>query len=339
MVPLFISQRNLSWEDVFALQKQMMKNLEQILKKSRVIFVLAVFCNFLWGSATPSIKVGYRLFEIPAGDTASQILFAGCRFILAGVLSIILGSLLNGHVLKPGKSAVPKIGVLALLQTVVQYIFFYIGLANTTGMKASIIIPSNVFISILVASVVVKQEKLTFQKILGCIVGFAGVILVNLAPGAGLDMQMSLVGEGAVLLSTTANALSSVTMKSFSVDDDPVMLSGYQFVLGGFLMLLLGGLFGGWISVWSFKGVLVLLYLALVSALAYSIYSLLMKYSPVSRVTIFGFMNPVFGVLLSSLLLQESGQGFGVRGFVALLLVCLGIFIVNHVKEKNLPCE
>ena len=44
---------------------------------------------------------------------------------------------------------------------------------------------------------------------------------------------------------------------------------------------------------------------------------------------VFGFMNPVFGVLLSALFLGESSQAFGLTGVAALLLVCVGIMIVN----------
>ncbi len=78
------------------------------------------------------------------------------------------------------------------------------------------------------------------------------------------------------------------------------------------------------------SAVLLLLYLALVSAVAYSLWGILLKYNPVSRITVFGFMNPVIGVVLSALLLNESNQAFSVYGLVSLILVCLGIWLVNR---------
>ena len=45
--------------------------------------LLAIFCNVLWGSAFPFIKLGYRLFSIDSGNTASIFCFAGVRFMLA----------------------------------------------------------------------------------------------------------------------------------------------------------------------------------------------------------------------------------------------------------------
>ena len=55
------------------------------LTKSWVVCLLAMVCCLLWGSAFPCMKIGYRLFSIPADSTGSQILFAGYRFTLAGI--------------------------------------------------------------------------------------------------------------------------------------------------------------------------------------------------------------------------------------------------------------
>ena len=80
------------------------------------------------------------------------------------------------------------------------------------------------------------------------------------------------------------------------------------------------------------SGIGLLVYLALVSAVAYSLWGILLKYNPVSRVTVFGFMNPVFGVLLSALLLGETDQASGILGLLSLLLVSVGIYVVNSGK-------
>ena len=116
-----------------------MRKKEQLMTRTVVVWLGALLCCALWGSAFPCIKIGYQLFEIPSGATATQILFAGCRFTLAGILAIIIGSVLNHRILVPKKTSWGKIAKLCMLQTVAQYLFFYIGLANTSGVKASII--------------------------------------------------------------------------------------------------------------------------------------------------------------------------------------------------------
>ena len=129
-----------------------------------------------------------------------------------------------------------------MLQTVLQYFFFYVGLANTTGVKASIIEGVNVFVAVLVASLLFHQEKLTGKKIIGCLIGFAGVVIVNL--GGSMDMGFRLTGEGFIFLSTVAYAFSSVFLKRYSKDENPVLLSGYQFITGGITMCVIGLLMG-----------------------------------------------------------------------------------------------
>ena len=308
-----------------------MKDKEHFMQKTIVVWLGALLCCALWGSAFPCIKIGYRLFDIASGDVAAQILFAGCRFTLAGVLALAIGSALNREWLVPKRRSYGRIAKLALLQTVAQYIFFYVGLANTTGVKASIIEGVNVFIAILVASLLFHQEKLSAAKILGCVIGFAGVVLVNIS-GGGLDLEFHFTGEGFIFLSTIAYAFSSVFLKRYSKEDNPVLLSGWQFVFGGLVMIVCGLLAGGRLSEWSVAGVLMLLYMAVISAVAYSLWGILLKYNPVSKVAVFGFMNPVFGVILSAILLHE-GDSIGVMCLVSLALVCPGIYIVNRGEE------
>lgn len=302
------------------------------LTKTPVVCALAILCCILWGSATPSIKIGYKLFNIASGDTASQILFAGMRFVLAGILTILFGSLLSRKALVPKKKSIPSIVKLAMVQTILQYVFFYIGHAHTSGVKAAIINGSNVFLSILFAVLIFKYEKMTWVKLIGCIAGFAGIVIINLT-GGGIDMNMSFLGEGAILISAAAYALSSGMIKKYSQDENPVVLSGYQFFLGGLVMSIAGLIAGGKVSGFTFSSTMLLIYLAMISSVAYTVWGVLLKHNPVAKVTVFGFTNPMFGVLLSAIFLGEKNQAFGIQGIIALVLVCFGIFIINKAKK------
>lgn len=308
--------------------------MEDKLRKTPVVVLLAMICCILWGSAFPCIKIGYSLFEIPSGDTASQILFAGIRFTLAGILAWIFGSVIAKKPMIPEKKAYVKIALLSLFQTILQYIFFYIGLAHTTGVKSSIIKGADVFLCILASSLIFKLEKLTAKKIIGCIIGMTGVIIINLA-GGSIDTSFTLLGEGFIVLSMLAHTMSSVLIKIFSKEHNPVMLSSFQFFSGGIIMTVCGLLFGGTLPVVSMKGIMMLIYMALISSVAYSLWSVLLKYNPVSRISVFGFMNPVFGVILSAFLLGETEQALSINAVIALILICVGIIIVNRTARAE----
>lgn len=310
----------------------MKPTLEQRLKNPAIVCLVAGLCCLLWGSAFPFIKIGYRLLGVSGDDYMSQILFAGLRFTLAGVITDVIGSAMSKSVLKISRGGYHRVALLALFQTVGQYIFFYIGLARATGTRGSIINSVSVFFTVLIATLILRQEKLTANKIIGCVSGFVGVVLVNIT-GATSDTAVSLGGEGFIVLSSLSYAISSVLIKRFSRNESPVALSGYQFILGGIVMSVVGFAFGGRLSFTHAKSVLLLLYLALLSAVAYTLWGVLLKYNPVSRVSVFGFMTPVFGFILSALLLGEGIADGGIKAIIALALVCVGIYLVN--KEKK----
>lgn len=296
------------------------------------VCISACFCCLLWGSAFPVIKIGYEAFNIDSADYMPQILFAGVRFTLAGVLTLVMGALTDKSAVKISRKGIYKIPVLSMFQTILQYLFFYIGLAKTTGTKGSIVNSTSVFFSVIIASIFMKQERLTAKKIIGCIVGFAGVVVVNLTADNTAG-GMSFFGEGFIILSAFSYAVSSVLIKLFSKEESPVALSGWQFVFGGIVMIIISVLFGGKLHFDSLKAVMIILYLALLSALAYTLWGILLKYNKVSGVTVYSFMTPVFGCILSALLLKEGMLDSAVKTIIALALVCLGIFFVN--KEKK----
>ncbi|MGM9550951.1 MAG: DMT family transporter [Clostridia bacterium] len=309
-----------------------MKEKKHFLQKTYVVALLALLCCVLWGSATPCIKIGYKMFGITGTDYMSTILFAGVRFILAGILTVLIGSLLAKKPLIPKKSSVKYVLALALVQTVIQYVFFYIGHAYASGVTAAIVNGSNVFIAILVAAFIFRTEKMTLKKAIGCILGFGGVIIVSMAKG---DMGFTFMGAGFILIAALAYAFSSVMIKIYSKHENPVTLSGWQFFIGGCIMTLFGLLFGGKFEFAEgsiLNCVVLLIYMACISAVAYSIWGLLMKYNDVSRVSIFGPFNPISGVILSAIFLDEAGS-VGVEVVIALILVSIGILVVNYNKK------
>ena len=295
-----------------------------------LLSLLALLCCALWGSASPAIKIGYELLAVEG--VPSTLLFAGVRFTAAGLLTVAIYSLARRRLLCPKRENVPRVLTVSLFQTVIQYVFFYIGLANTTSVKGTIASGSSAFFCVLIASLVFRQEKLTAKKIVACILGFAGILVVNLN---GLELTLNFLGDGFVILSTVSYAFSSVLMKRFSKYEDPVVISGYQFMIGGSFMALLGLVLGGTMELSSPTGWLLMLYLALLSAVAYAVWGLLLKYNPVSRVSVFTFTTPIFGTLLSMLLLPGQSGVEPLNLVITLVLVCCGILLLNYQPKAK----
>ena len=296
-----------------------------------IITLGALLCCALWGSATPAIKTASAIL-IPEGGVPSTILFAGIRFFLAGIITIAIYSIARKRLLVFKRENLPRVLTVASFQTVIQYIFFYVGLANTTGVKGTIASGSSAFFCVLIASLIFKQEKLTLKKILACILGMVGIVVINLR---GLEFTMNLLGDGFVILSTVAYSFSSVFMKRFSKYEDPVVISGYQFIFGGAFMIAVGALLGGKINLSDATGIVILIYLAFLSAVAYALWGVLLKYNPVSRVTVFSFTTPIFGTILSLIFLPESSGVDPINLIITLILVCGGILLLNYQPKTR----
>ena len=301
-----------------------------------LVFAGAMLCCFLWGSAFPGIKVGYDLWNIDSSDTISIIRFAGVRFFLAGILVIILGSIIQKKPLLPRKDEIPLILFLSLFQTIGQYVFFYLGLAHTTGVNSAVVDSLTTFFAIILAAFLFHTEKLTGRKLIGCALGFTGVLIINLN---GSGFHLNPLGDGLIALSAICYGVSSNLIKKYSSDHDTVLFSGYQFMFGGLIMAIPTFLIN---KKTAFTGasapasaVLILIYLALVSSVAYTLWGILLRNNDVSRISIYGFMTPVFGVILSAMFLGEAGL-LGIKHIISLILIAAGILIVNlNTSSQN----
>lgn len=297
---------------------------DNIYKRPVITIILALFTCFLWGSAFPAIKIGYELFDVE--DTGNQILFAGYRFFLGGIIALIAISIINKKVETISLSSVPYIFGLGLLQTTLQYICFYIGLAHTTASNGSIINGSNAFFALIFAHIMMKNERITVRIAIGCIIGFMGVIAVNY-DGESFFSGENIIGDGLILISSMTYGLGSVISKILTKRETPNAIASYQLIFGGFVLMVFGLLMGGRITGFTVKSTLVFSYLVLIPAVAYCLWGNLLKYNPVGRISIYGFTISIFGVILSAIFLGENI--FGIFTIVALILVCTGVIVVN----------
>lgn len=293
--------------------------------------MLATLCCLLWGSAVPAVKFGYGLIGIPPDDTASLLLFAGVRFCLAGLMLLGYG-LMTGRQVRLTPRRLGAVALLGFGQTKLQYLCYYVGLAHTTAVKTSILSTTTVFFSVLFAHFIYANDRLTPRRVLGCLIGFAGVVAVNFGAGA-LDFHFTLTGEGLLLLSTLAGSVAAIYGRRVSQTMDATVMTGWQLLLGGLVLTAMGLAGGGHFQSLGFSAVLLLIYLASVSAVAFAVWSLLLKHNPVGSVAVFNFEIPVFGAVLAALVLGETVLEW--KNLVALVLVSVGIWLVTRGASRG----
>lgn len=291
------------------------------------VFALATLCCVLWGSAFPAVKNGYALLHIAPSDIPSQMLFAGWRFALAGAILLGVAAAMKKPILALNSRQMRQVTLLGLTQTTIQYVFFYVGLAHATGVKSSIMNATGVFFSVVLAHFLYANDRLNGRKTLGCLIGFLGVVVVNLGGGA-LGFDFSLLGEGFIIIAAFVLAAASIYGKRLSVGMDAMVMTGWQLLIGGIGLTVIGVIGGGHLEALNLQSGALLLYMALLSSVAFAVWSLLLKHNPVGLIAAFNFLIPVFGVSLSAIFLGESLLRWSY--LAALVLVCAGIWLVTR---------
>ena len=297
---------------------------------SKIDVLLAVFCNVLFGSAGVAIKVAYSFLEIGA-DAWTQILFAGIRFFISGFVVFGFTCLKEKKPPLFEKNNAWNVLSVALFYTFLQYIFYYVGLSNTSGAVASLISSSSVFIAVILAHFVYSDDKLNLRKSLGVALGFTGVVLSTL--GNGSTEKVSWLGEGFVFLSAFCFVIGSMLNKRATKRNDSYTVSAYNLLFGGGLLTIVGLVGGGNIGTVNIQGVLALAYLIGVSSVGFTIWSGLCKKYPIGKLSVYSFIIPVSGVAFSALFLSENI--FKWQYLLALLLVSVSIIAVNYRSEKE----
>jgi len=302
-----------------------------VFARKNIVFASATLCCLLWGSSYPTIKSGYELFQIATNDISSKVVFAGYRFVFAGLLLLLLALAQRKPIGRLSPRQFGQLTVLGLTQTAIQYTFFYIGLAYTTGAKGSIMNATATFFSVMLAHFIYQNDKISYNKALGCILGFAGVMIVNFNSGLQ-DFHFVWNGDGFVVLAAFILPPATLYGKRISQTVDPMVMTGWQLAIGGVMLVVGGYITGGTLAVPSVKAAAILGYLTLLSSVAFALWSLLLKYNRVSMIAPFNFLVPVAGTVLSAIFLGENI--LEIKYAVALVLVCSGIWWVNKVSGK-----
>ena len=305
--------------------------MDSFFKKKRNVVFTAIFYTFLWGCAFPLVKICMQSFQIADADNTSKCLVAGIRFSISGVLALTWCVFTEERGLRVKPKEVKSILVYGVLSTSLQYAFTYIALSRIDGSKGAVYDQLCVFIIVLMGGIFFKEDKLTVKKSIGCILGFLGVIAINLD---GLSFSFNVAGEGimliAVICQTAAYFLAKGTASSISAPK----LVGYGQLTGGILLCIFSLIMGGRIVNVNATAVITLCSLAFISSAAYILSLMPLKYFPASEISSFNLLITVFGVVMSALMLGENI--FKWSYLVSLLLISFGIIMINSVKTLRL---
>ena len=287
----------------------------------------ALTAAVVWGWAYPLIKMGFEEFAITPDMTGNKILFAGVRFTFSGLIILAFAKAKRRSFAMRRKTDWWFMLLFALLNTTFHYSTFYIGLSFSAGARAAILNSLSVFLLVIMACIFFKSDRFTMGKVLGCVLGFAGILALNM--GGVESGHFTLLGDGMIIVNALCSAVASLLTRSLIKRVDVFVGTGYSLGLGGLLLLVPSLLAGATMPQITWWGLVILLLLIGISALSFVLYNKLISCNPVGKVAIFNSLIPVVGAVTSCLCLGET---FYWKYVIAGALATAGIYIINKQK-------
>ncbi len=271
----------------------------------------------VWGSTFLAIRIGVR--ELP------PLLFAGCRFLLAGTLLAIAAFVLRERLPRGARE-----WRLMLLFSLVMITFSNgmstVALQHIPSNEGALLATSSALWIAALGALGPRGHALTVRGSLGLALGFAGVALIVWPRGA---MPAGHVAwQALVLLGSFSWAVGTILYRDAALPVGPIAFNAGVMLLGG-TWLLLGGLATGELPRWHWQpgGLVAMVYVAVFgSAIAYTAYSWLLKRVPADRVGTFAFVNPAVATVLGWAIL---GEALGPLQVAGMLIVLLGVALVT----------
>jgi drug/metabolite transporter (DMT)-like permease len=304
----------------------------EVKNKLKSTTFLAIIACLLWASAFAVIKIGLQY--------TTPLRFAGLRFILAGLMLLpLIGSYRT--VFQYIRKNVRLILLIAFLQTFVQYALFYSGLNLVPGSLGAIINGSSPLFIAFTAHFLMPDDRLTIPKLGIIFMGIAGIALVSLSNVSGKETS-NLIFIGIVMLFlTNINAgFTNVIIARDAKHIPPLVLSSTSLIIGGVLLFLVSLPVEGFaFEIPPLNYYLSIIWLSFLSAAAYSIWNLLLQRQgvKVSALNFWKFIIPVFGAILSWLLIPDESPDMVSIAGITITAIALVLFNRQNTVQSKEP--
>lgn len=296
------------------------------MSKSRSIF-LALLTMLLWGTLFPTVKLGFAVYEVRG--LADILLFAGIRFTVCGAVISLLAACKNKNSFKTVGTSILPILLSGAFAIILHYTFTYSALELTTSSKTALLKQLGALFYVCFSFIFIKADKPTVQKIVGALIGFGGIVAMNVTTD-GLTFTL---GDVLILGASFCTVFSNVINKKVFVRVEPLTAAGISQLFGGAVLLIAGAFMGGSVNFRADASIAIMLYICAASIVSYCLWYMILKYGELSKLFIIKFAEPLFACVFGAILLDEDI--FQIRYLLAFLLISGGILLSNTKCKKR----
>jgi len=301
-----------------------------VYSKGNTIFRAVIAC-LLWSTAYAGIKLGLQ-YDTP-------LHFAGVRFMISGLM-LLPFTIKPTAYLRMIRENYKLVLCVMVLQTLMNYSLFYLGMDLVPGALGAVIVGSQPLVTAVVAAMMHDEERLTRSKIITIIFGISGVVLISAGRQAfRLGTALEFLGVILILGANIATAISNVIVSLKSKGMNPVVLSSFSLGIGGLILYLVSLSVEGAVRVYRpFLYWADLAWLSFMSAFAFSLWFKLLQRPgvKVSELNLWKFIIPVVGAILSWLLVPgEHPELLTIAGMMVITLSLI-LFFVTSGKSRSM---
>ncbi len=288
-----------------------------MIKNKPTLSVLIVM--LLWGTLFPMVKLGYAAYNIVT--TGDILFFAGVRFTICGALICLFTLITDKDSFKPAATSLVPVFLSGFIAIALHYGFTYTALKFTDSSKTAILKQVGVLFYVCFSSLFFKEDKLTAKKLIGVLMGFAGIIAINISSN-----KISFnIGDALIIAASFCTVFSNIISKKLFRVIKPITSTGISQLFGGVILLIIGRLLGGSMSFCLDSSSLIIGYICFASIISYSIWYTVVKNAELSKLFIIKFAEPAFACVFGAIILGENI--FRVQYLLAFLLISGGICI------------
>jgi len=287
-------------------------------KKKTVLLALVVM--LLWGSLFPMVKLGYSAYNV--SSTGDILFFAGVRFTVCGAVICLFSLLCDRASYKGVPSSLGYVLLSGLFAIILHYACTYIGLSLTDSGKTAILKQIGALLYVCFSFIFFKSDRPTAKKILGALLGFAGVIAINVSGG---EIRFG-IGELLIILASFCTVASNIVSKKALATVTPITMTGVSQLFGGLVLLAIGRALGGSMT-FSLATSPVMLGICISSIVSYCLWFTAVRDGALSNLFIIKFAEPAFACIFGALLLGEDI--LQLQYLAAFILISAGIYIAN----------
>ena len=291
--------------------------------------LLSLLVMALWGSLFPCIKIGYQAFSISGTDIPSILIFAGTRFTVCGIVICAIALIKKDKIHPPKVKTIGIFLFIGLFSIILHYAFLYIGISTTDSSKTALIKQLGSLLYVCFAFLFIKSETFSVWKIIGAVIGFLGIIAINFN-AKGITFAF---GDILIVCASICTVVANIISKKIISKNSAFWITGISQLSGGIVLMLIAVVFGANLLSFTWKGVVIFVYICTASMVAYILWNYILRTSDLSNMFIIKFAEPLFACVFSAILLGENI--FQWQYLIAFILISAGIALGNKTKTRK----